>query len=447
MNGDQKSKAVAPLFYAGILISSVGSGTFGTALFSFLILNQFSLAHAALLLGLQRLIPTAVVAMTGHWTDRLSARATIIAAEIVAAVLSLALIFVWHGQDSSLWLIGALSIARTVIVFFQLGSRAKISKMLSGDTFQGNSRHAMWLNKATQGGSLFSGILAWLFVTYGTLEAAIIFDFATFVLNGLIVFLLPKLSSSIFVADKGDRADRVETLTVGRQPRERWFEKFRDYFSSNRELMYVDIALFVSTGGLIAYGARIAGNEPGWAGLFVAAYGLAVWVAGFTERSVSSKFSATPYWIGIAISYLIMGQFERATMFVVGVSFVKDFCFWVIFHRVSARLQMRTPVRKMGSVTSARSVLIVVISAGAEILVGAWSDVVSLQFESAVRAAIAVTVGLYVASLVRAKRIALRSSEEPTHHAPAISRFAMNRLRSAPQKIRASVETESCGPV
>ena len=221
-----------------------------------------------------------------------------------------------------------------------------------------------------------------------TPPAAIIFDFVTFVVNGLIVFLLPRLANTIFLADT------AEVSRAASEVRERWFEKFRDYFRSNRQLMYADIALFVVTGGLIAYGARIAGNQPGWAGLFVAAYGLAVWVAGFMERSVTSKFTTTPYWIGIAVSYLIMGQAEKATMFIVGVSFVKDFCFWVIFHRVSARLQMRTPIRKMGSVTSARSVLIVVISAGAEILVGAWSNVVSLPLESAVRAVIAIGVGV-----------------------------------------------------
>jgi MFS family permease len=431
-----KQKAVAPLFYFGILISSIGSGAFGTALFSFLILNNFSLAQAALLLGLQRLIPTFVVAISGHWTDRLSARATIIAAEVIAAFLSLALILVWHGQDSSLFLIGVLSIARTVIVFFQLGSRAKISKILSGDSFQGNSRHAMWLNKATQGGSLFSGVLAWAFVTYGTLEGAILFDFVTFVLNGLIVFLLPRLANSVFLADS------AEVRTVQAAERERWFEKFRAYFMSNRQLMYADIALFVATGGLIAYGARIAGNQPGWAGLFVAAYGLAVWVAGFMERSVTSKLSVTPFWIGIGLSYLVMGQAEHATLFVVGVSFVKDFCFWVIFHRVSARLQMRTPVRKMGSVTSARSVLIVVLSAGAEILVGAWSNVVSLPLESAVRAGIAMTVGIYVTYTIRAKRSVSRANLENVEVSVGATALPRHRLRTSPQPLRTKAEAE-----
>lgn len=434
-----KQRAVAPLFYFGILISSIGSGAFGTALFSFLILNHFSLSQAALLLGLQRLIPTFVVAVSGHWTDRWSARVTIIAAEVFAAFLSLALIFVWHGQDSNLIAIAALSISRTVIVFFQLGSRAKISKILSGDSFAGNSRHAMWLNKATQGGSLFSGALAWAFVTYGSLEAAIIFDFATFVLNGLIVYLLPKLADTIFLADSADVRTRAD---IG----ERWFEKFRDYFTLNRELMWFDVALFACTGGLIAYGARIAGNEPGWAGLFVAAYGLAVWVAGFMERSLTSKFSTVPYWIGIAVSYLVMGQFEQASLAAVGVSFVKDFCFWVIFHRVSSHLQMRTPVRKMGSVTSARSVMIVVISAGGEMLVGAWSNVVSLPVESAVRALIAISVGVYLFAAARARTVRAENANEDALRSVRALRLRRSRSRPAAASTRVPVEGEKQSP-
>ena len=244
----------------------------------------------------------------------------------------------------------------------------------------------MWLNKATQGASLFSGGLAWVFVTYGSLEGAILFDFATFVLNGVIVFALPKLEEAASIESEKP----VEAA-------ERWYEKFRSYAVDHRETFLSDVALFLCTGGLIAYSARIAGSEAGWAGLFVAAYGLSVWVSGFMERSITSKLSLTPYWIGIGACYIALGQFEHASVLAIVISFLKDFCFWVIFHRVSSDLQMRTPMAKMGSIASARAVVIVTLSAGAEIAVGAWSNVLSLQAESALRAifAIGVGVGLY----------------------------------------------------
>lgn len=393
-----KPTLVAPLFYSGVLISSIGTGAFGTAMFSFLLLNQFSLSQAALLLGLQRLVPTFVVAIAGHWTDRWSPRSTIVVAEIIASVLSLALLVIWHGPDTSLAVLGALSVGRAVIGSFQLGSRAKISKLLSGTTYAGNSRHAMWLNKATQGASLFSGGLAWVFVTYGSLEGAILFDFATFVLNGFIVFALPKL----------EEAEAVESVPAQPESVERWYQKFHSYVVDHRETFLSDVALFLCTGGLIAYSARIAGSEAGWAGLFVAAYGLSVWVSGFMERSLTSKLSLTPYWIGIGACYIALGQFEHASVLAVFISFLKDFCFWVIFHRVSSGLQMRTPMAKMGSIASARAVLIVAISAGAEIAVGAWSNVISLPVESAIRAVIAIGIGLYLYSLKRSK------SQEPS---------------------------------
>ncbi len=393
---------ISPLFYSGVLISSIGTGAFGTAMFSYLLLNQFSLSQAALLLGLQRLVPTLVVAIAGHWTDRWSPRSTIVVAEIIASALSLALLLVWRGPETSLIFLGALSVGRAVIGSFQLGSRAKISKLLSGTTYAGNSRHAMWLNKATQGASLFSGGLAWVFVTYGSLEGAIIFDFATFVLNGLIVFALPKL----------EEAAAETAPDSGPQSVERWYQKFHSYVVDHRETFLSDVALFVCTGGLIAYSARIAGSEAGWAGLFVAAYGLSVWVSGFMERSLTSKLSLVPYWIGIGVCYIALGQFDHANVLAIVISFLKDFCFWVIFHRVSSGLQMRTPMAKMGSVASARAVVIVIISAGAEIAVGAWSNVISLPVESALRAVFAIGVGFYLYSLKRSKREELKSGNE-----------------------------------
>lgn len=387
---------IAPLFYSGVLISSIGTGAFGTAMFAFLIVNKFSLADAALLLGLQRLVPTVVVAMAGHWTDRWSPRTTIVVAEVIAAAVSLALLLIWHGPETSLLILGFLSVGRAVIGSFQLGSRAKISKILSGSTYAGNSRHAMWLNKATQGASLFSGGLAWLFVTYGSLEGAIVFDFATFVLNGVIVFAIPNLEDS-----------EKSTAGASANSPERWYQKFHSYMVDHRETFVNDVALFLCTGGLVAYSARIAGPEPGWAGLFVAAYGLSVWLAGFAERSITSKFSLTPFWVGIGASFLLLGQFERASLLAVFVSFLKDFCFWIIFHRVSSGLQMRTPMEKMGSVASARAVLIVAISAGAEIAVGAWSNFLSLPLESAMRAVLAIAVGatLYVLKRGRSREL------------------------------------------
>lgn len=380
---------VAPLFYSGVLISSIGSGAFGMALFAFLLLNHFSLSEAALMLGLQRIVPTLVLAWSGHWTDRWPPKITILLAELIAAILSLVLLLVWRGPDSDFLLLTVFSVARSVVVSFQQGSRAKISKMLSGATYLENSRHAMWLNKATQGASLFSGALAWVFVTYASLETAILFDCVTFALNGIIVFLMPDFNENKLVRE-------ATASGVGEPPLERWHDKFRELVKWNRQAVWLDVGLFFCTGGLVAYSARISGSEPGWSGLFVAVYGLAVWVAGFMERSLTSKFSTFPCWLGIALSFLALGQFQKANALALAVFFLKDLCFWIIFHRVSAHLQMRTPVAKMGSVSSARSVLIVLISAGSEILVGAWSKIVSLPTESAIRAAIALGFGIYV---------------------------------------------------
>lgn len=382
-----RAAAVAPLFYFGILISSIGSGTYAYALLAFLLKNGFSLADAALIMGLQRLLPTLVIGVWGHYTDRWSPRVTIVAAEALAAVLSLALLWVWQEGQTNLQLLTLLTVGRSIIVSFQLGSRAKITKILSGSTYAGNSRHAMWLNKATQGASLFSGALAWMFVTYSSLPAVILFDLATFALNGLLVFFLPA-----FATGDDSTADATEPMS--------WYSKFRDFFVFNRQVFLLDVVLFVGTGGLVAYAARVSGSEPGWTGLFVAAYGLAVWAAGFAERSFTAKLPSAPFWLAMGATFLALGQFQSpsATLLPVAlvVSFAKDFCFWIIFHRLSAHVQASTPLKMMGSIASARNVLVVVVSAGMEIVVGAWTPFVSLPVESVLRALPLIAVGVFL---------------------------------------------------
>lgn len=390
-----KSHHVGPLFYAGVLVSSIGSSAFANALMAFLVLSHFPLAQASLIIGLQRILPTLGIAVFGQWTDRWSPRKTIVGAEIAAALVSVSLLVVWQGSATNILLLGGLCVVRASVVSFQIGSRAKISKSLSGSSFSGNSSHAMWLNKATQGAALFSGALAWVFVSYFSLEAAILFDLATFVVNGVIVFLLPK--SLLPEVEKDAQPDQGEV----------WSSKFRDFVRLNPTAFLFDVVLFVSTGGLLSYCARLSGAEPQWMGLFLAAYGLSVWVAGFAERRWTNHLSTLPFWFGIGLSYLILGQFKSSSVWAVGVSFVTHFCFWIIFHRVSAKIQLNTPFEKMGSVASARSVFLVLLSSGAEILVGAWSTVVSHASESALRAALVFCFASYLFLSGRFREVAV----------------------------------------
>lgn len=384
-----RSSQVAPLFYFGTLISSVGSFAFNLALIAFMLKSGFDLVHASLIIGLQRFVPIVVTSVWGHLTDVLPVKRTVIVAEGIAVLSSLGLFFLWKGADTSYFLFSMICILRSIVVSFQLGSRSKISKFLADGTYAGNSRQAIWLNKATQGATLFGGLFAWIIIQYFNLETAILFDAFTFALNGVIVFLLPDFESST----------EKENKTVS------WNQKFFDLFQYNARAAGLDILLAISMMGTVAFMARAAGESQSWSGLFMAGFGLAVWVSGYLERGITSRLPTFPYWIGLGLSFLLIAKFHKAGVGTLALFFMKDLCYWTIYHRISSHIQMDTPTQKMGGVISARIGIMIFILAMGEILVGAWSSFVSIGSESLVRGAIAVGIGMVL--LLQPRKVAI----------------------------------------
>lgn len=374
-----KKQTVAPLFYFGMLVSSVGSFAFSMALIAFMLKSGFPLWQATLIIGLRRFVPVLMTGAWGHLTDNLPARWTVAIAEGIAAVSSVILLFIWNGASTVYPVLAAVVIVRAVVVSFQTGSRAKITKLLSDDSYKENSRHAIWMNKATQGATLLGGLFAWLIIEKFNLQTAIIFDAATFVLNGVIVLLLPDLEAN------SAAAGRVS-----------WHQKFSDLFGFNRRAAVMDAVLALSMMGTMAYMSRLAGENQSWAGLYMASFGLAVWVSGYLERGVTSRLPTFPYWLTLGGSFFLLGQLQGPGILALSVFFIKDLSYWTIFHRISSHIQIDTPTDRIGGVTSARISIMTTILAGGEVLVGAWSNVVPVAADSWFRAFVAVGVGVYL---------------------------------------------------
>jgi MFS family permease len=196
---------VVRLFYTGTLLSSIGSFSFNIALIAFMLKNNFSLSEVGLIIGLQRFVPVAVIAVWGQWTDRFSAKGVIAVAESVAAVCSLLMFTLWSGAHTSYVALAGLCIFRAIVVSFQTGSRAKVTKYLGEDTFRENAKHSIWFNKATQGATLFAGLVAWVIIRYFNLETAIIVDGITFALNGVIALMVRKRAIGTMIDFSGEQ--------------------------------------------------------------------------------------------------------------------------------------------------------------------------------------------------------------------------------------------------
>lgn len=366
-------KWVAPAFYFGTLISSIGSLTFNLCMIAFMLSAGFNLAQAALILGLQRLIPALIVGFYGHFTDRFSPRPTIITVEIIAALLSFLLLMLWHHAETNYLLFAATCIIRAILVVFQTGSRVKITKLIADDSYASNSKHAIWFNKATQGATLFSGLTAMIIIKYLNLESAIIFDAISFIISGLIIYFLP-------IEDRKNNGD----LEINAH-KDHWYQKFIDYFKFNPTAAKLDLLLAFSMMGTVAFQARVAGSDQTWAALFSAGYGVAVWSAGFLEKSWARKIPSSPFWVLLGIAYLLIGFYGEASWLAVGFFLLKDLAYWMVLHRISSHIQTDTPTNNIGGVTSARMTLMILILSIGEILVGSWSSFMPLWAESSIR--------------------------------------------------------------
>ncbi len=370
---------VTPLFYFSTLISSIGSLSFNLCMIAFMLKAGFHLGEATMILGLQRLIPAIIVGIWGHITDLLPPRLTVVVVEIVAAILSAALLYLWNGSSTPYLVFAGIAVLRSALVNFQTGSRVKITKLISESGYESNAKHAIWYNKATQGATLFAGVIAACLIKYSSFETAIIFDALTFVLNGVIIYLLP-----------------IQDQQNPDQQKAQWHQKFSDLFKFNPVAAKLDILLAVAMMGTVAFQARVAGVDQSWAALFSASYGVAVWTAGFAERSRLRQIASSPFWILLGISYLLIGFFGGANWLSVLFFFAKDLGYWLILHRISGHIQTDTPTERIGGVTSARMTLMVVILSLGEVLVGAWASQVPLWVEGVLRFLIVLSVGIFL---------------------------------------------------
>ncbi len=368
----------ALFFYIGQFFSAMGSLTFNLCLVAFMPRAGYDLPQISLILGSQRFLPVFVMGVWGHLTDEFNPKMSVVILEVLAGLLSVSLLFVWKDSNTNYLIFLALCVMRATLVNFQTGSRVKISKILSDGTYQSNAKHAIWQMKATQGATLFAGLIGIVFIKFLTLKIAIILDFATFIANGLIVFFMP-----------GEEVEQKSTPSVVS-----WKQKFADHFRYNRQSAILDIALAVSIAGLISFFARVSGSNPVWNAIFLTSYGLSVWIAGFFERSFAKKFSTVPFWIVMGFSFVFLGRFGGPNVESLVFMFLKDVSYWIILHRISGHIQDDTPMQAIGSVSSARFAIMVVILSIGEVLVGAWSKVVPLWAECSMRAAVAVLVGV-----------------------------------------------------
>ncbi len=182
------------------------------------------LCNYRVIIGFSRIIPVLISTFLGQLGDQWNPRQVLLFSEILAAFSSMGLWLGWGKGVDGYFLVLIFMVMRSVFVSFQAGSRAKIAKLLSEDTYQSNAKNAMWLNKATQGATLFAGALGWIAISYLDFTSVIVFDATTFLINGFIVYKLV-----LFDKEKG-----VQTQQSIHQ-------KFSDLYRFSRKAAVLDL--------------------------------------------------------------------------------------------------------------------------------------------------------------------------------------------------------------
>lgn len=355
----------ALLFYSGTLISSIGSMAFNICLLAFMLKDGHELFYASLIIGLSRLIPVLVSAFWGQLADELPPKTTVIISELLAAAASFGILLSWNQGKDLYWPLLIFCVLKASIVTFQAGSRAKITKLFSDETYASNSKHAVWYNKATQGATLFAGLFAWVIIVNFNFKVAIYLDMLTFLINGIFI---------LFITVKNDERN----AHVKREP---FYQKFFDFYRYNPRAAKLDFFLCLTMMGTVSFMARLSGTDEKWNALFMAGYGFAVWFSGIIERGQYLKNFSKLIWVGLAISYTVLGAIPGQDWLTLFFSIVKDIFFWILFHRISTYIQMDTPQKVMGGVSSARMVQVVTVLAVGEITVGAWQKYLPVFYD------------------------------------------------------------------
>lgn len=353
-------------FYFGTLISSVGSFVYNICLVAFMIQGGYDLFNVSLILGLQRLVPMFAAGVFGHYTDKFSPRLTVVLTEFGAALATFGILWAWEQGQAGYWYMLAFTLMKTSVISFQVGSKVKITKILSDSTYASNASHAIWFNKATQGATLFAGIIAWPIVAKLNFETAIWLDLISFIINGVIVFFLPI---------QGPSKENGESIVSG------IFSKFKDFYKYNKRAATLDALLAVSMMGTTSFTSRMAGNDQTWMAVLIGGYGFSVWAAGFIEKSQILKNRSLTFWLGLGLSYSFLGFSAGQGFLTLALVICKDTFYWLLLHRISSHIQMDTPQSVMGSVSSARTTQMIAILATGELLVGSWSKILPVEFD------------------------------------------------------------------
>ncbi|MGK5082407.1 hypothetical protein WDW37_03800 [Bdellovibrionota bacterium FG-1] len=374
-NSFTRSRAV--FYCAGLFTSSFGSLTYAAALPALFFKLGVSPFYIGTLIGVMRLVNFMMNLSLGHIGDIISPKKVMIFCEIGAAVASSLIFWSWWKYGlSGLTPFFLANLLRVAFTSLQSGSIQKHGKLF--DTSLGmQGRFAVILNGATHGTLFFGGILAAVFFDRLTIPLIVVLDAATFILNGLLLFAFQK-------------DPEIAPTKIGKTPKRSFGTNLLLYYENFPVLMTADILLSLALCGSNTLSLRLLISKPEWIPLMPAIFGAAAFLTSFGwDRKFTSRSNIL--WTTYAFSLILQGVFSQFPEVVLGISFIRNCTYWLIFHAISRELMKSAPTASYSAITAGRTTVVIGVLASGEVWVGA-TQAIPIAIEMTWRSAVALFV-------------------------------------------------------
>lgn len=369
---DNSIRRNANLYLIGLAISAFGSLATASTMPALLLRFGVSTAFIGTLIGSLRINAFLVNLFFGHVGDRFSPLRVIIVCELGAAVGSLLIWICWYhfGTENLI----AFLLANNIRAFFtalQSGSAQKYGKLFD-QRLNWSGKMALRMNGATNGMLLVAGLLSVYFFSHLTLDIVILVDFLSFVVNGgLLYFLQTPLQGQS--SSMSSRARPEPNISF--------------YYRLFPRLFLLDAALSLALCGANTLNLRLLESSPNLIPLMPAIFGGAALATSFFTFKRMKPESPWLWWL-LGITLIAQGMAIPYPILVLGLSGVRNVCYWLIYQSISREFMRLTPSDSYSAAAAGRSSINIAVLASGEFWVG-FTQQIGVIYEMGWRAFVA----------------------------------------------------------
>lgn len=378
MNEPIKSKHLAA-FFSGSFISQIGTYVFIFGMMFFPAKAGWTPLQIGALLSITHFSVVFGILKWGDLGDRISPKTLLVRVEFVAMACSLIFMLCWqYNTPVSRYMFIFFVGLRSMFMAIQSPSKNKYLKLITSE-HQKSRKFTMLLTAINQGSGIFSSVLCLIFFNKYTFMATMLFDAATYLINGLLILSLPEIA-------------------IAPAAKTSFKERFKIYASIDKFLSFKDIAASIAITGISMLMVRLATENKDLAFYLGGTFGLSFWVGGLILHRLSIKHLDHYIWPLYAVAYFFLSFAQTDVEKIMGMAFV-CLMYAMLMQTYVSTWQHEAKVESISSVFSIRSIILTLTLGLGELLLGKFSTILTVQHELQIRAGFAAIVFIIILML------------------------------------------------